>query len=340
MLNKQLTACLFHTQIPGKEYNFEGDQMEQNTMINKTNMKKTGFKLNRAKNDRIYAWALTLPALLVLAVTIFIPMLQVLRMSMYSYSMFDLNNIVWNNFENFTSVLRDKEFIESFERTLLYVFSTVIISFVIGLLSAILLNSPIKGRNIFRGVLFLPWAIPTVVAAVLWMWLYQPQYGVLNYILNQLHIVDKNINWLGQTNTAMGSIVIAAVWRQMPLMMVMLLSALQTVPKELEEAAIIDGANWFQSFRNVTIPCIMSVIKSVTLTSVVTNFQMFGFFFTMTNGGPVNSTTTLTLYTYQKAFMEFDMGKGSAIGVIWLAFLIVFASAYNKILGKMEVNSD
>lgn len=120
-------------------------------------------------------------------------------------------------------------------------------------------------------------------------------------------------------------------------MMIMLLSGLQTVPENLKEAAEMDGATGFQKFIAITIPCVMPVIKTVTLTSIVSNFQMFVLFFTMTGGGPVRATTTLPLYTYETAFSGFDLGKGAAIGVCWLVFLVVFSAVYNKVLSSKEV---
>ena len=134
----------------------------------------------------------------------------------------------------------------------------------------------------------------------------QPQYGVLNYILRSLGLISQNVNWLSSTKTAMASVIVAAVWRQLPFMMVMLLAGLQTVPQDLIEAAVIDGAGKGQVFANITLPSIMSVIKTVTLTAIIGNFQMFTLFYNMTAGGPVRATTTLTVYTYETAFMSYD----------------------------------
>ena len=132
-------------------------------------------------------------------------------------------------------------------------------------------------------------------------------------------------------------VVISAVWKQMPLMMIMLLSGLQTVPEDLKEAAEIDGATGLQKFLCITVPCIMPVVKTVTLTSIVSNYQMFVLFYTMPGGGPVRATTTLPLYTYETAFSGFNLGKGAAIGVCWLVFLMIFSTIYNKVLSAKEV---
>ena len=276
---------------------------------------------------------LLIPAIAMLTVTIIMPVFVVVGMSFFRYNLLDMANIHWNDFANYKAVFEDTEFVQTFGRTLVYVCGTVGSQFVIGLVVALLLNSKtIKGRKLFRSLLFLPWTVPSLVVAVTWMFILQPQYGVMNYLLG---LGDYSI--LGNSSTAMLGVIVSAVWKQMPLMMIMLLSGLQTVPEDLKEAAEIDGANGVQKFLCITIPCIMPVIKTVTLTSIVSNFQMFVLFFTMTGGGPVRATTTLPLYTYETAFAGFDLGKGAAIGVCWLVFLVVFSVIYNKVLSAKEI---
>lgn len=276
---------------------------------------------------------LLVPALAMLTVTIIIPVFVVVGMSFFHYNLLDKSNIKWNNFSNYKAVFSDAEFIRTFGRTLVYVCGTVIAQFFIGLGVALLLNSgSLRGRKVFRSLLFLPWTIPSLVVAVTWMFIFQPQYGIVNYLLG---LGDYSV--LGSPKTAMLGVIISAVWKQMPLMMIMLLSGLQTVPEDLKEAAEIDGATGAQKFWCITVPCIMPVVKTVTLTSIVSNFQMFVLFFTMTGGGPVRATTTLPLYTYETAFSGFNLGKGAAIGVCWLVFLVIFSTVYNRVLSSKEV---
>lgn len=289
---------------------------------------------NPRRRGRKVDWfmlGLLAPSVLMLLLTILIPIAVVVGMSFFRYNLLDMGNVQWNNFENYKAL--DINFVKTFGRTLVYVCGTVAAQFLIGLGVALLLNSRgLRGRNIFRSLLFLPWTIPSLVVALVWMFLFQPQYGIVNYLFGL-----ENYNILGSPQTAMLGVIVAAVWKQMPLMMVMLLSGLQTVPESLMEAAEIDGASGWQKFLNIMIPCIMPVIKTVTLTSIISNFQMFVLFFTMTGGGPVRATTTLPLYTYETAFSGFDLGKGAAIGVCWLLFLVLFSSLYNKLLGAKEV---
>lgn len=285
------------------------------------------------KKTNWFAAGLLAPAVLLLSFTIILPVALVVFLSLFKYSLLNLDQIQWNHFANYGAIFKNPVFFASFGRTLAYVFGTVALQFIIGLMAALLLNSPaVRARRLHRTLLFLPWTVPSLVVAVVWMFLYQPQYGVVNYLLGL-----QSTNLLGSMDTAMLSVIVAAVWKQMPLMMIMLLSGLQTIPESLREAADIDGAGSLQKFFSIVLPCLMPVLKTVTLTSIVTNFQMFVLFFTMTGGGPVRATTTLTIFTYETAFTGFNLGRGAAIGVCWLAFLVVFSVVYNKALSAKEV---
>lgn len=289
----------------------------------------TGKYKKREKTNWFMIGLLT-PAVLMLTVTILIPVAVVVGMSFFHYNLLDMGNIHWNNFANYRAL--DKEFLQTFGRTIIYVTGTVAAQFAVSLIAALLLDSKaVRGTVFFRSLLFLPWTIPSLVVALVWMFLFQPQYGVINYLFGL-----GNYSILGSPKTAMAGVIAAAVWKQMPLMMVMLLSGLKTVPEDLLEAAEVDGAVGWQKFIHITVPCVMSVVKTVTLTSIISNFQMFVLFFNMTGGGPVRATTTLPLYTYETAFSGFNLGKGAAIGVCWLVFLILFSTLYNKILSAKE----
>lgn len=298
---------------------------------------KTKIWSPRELRQRLFAFGLVVPALLILTFTIVIPIIDVIRMSFLDYNLLKIKNVAWNGFRNYAYLISRQEFVLTFLRTIYFVFTSVAIQFLLGLVCALLLHRNIIGAHFIKGMLFLPWTIPMLIVGVVWMWMYQPQYGILSYIVhNVLHLTKDPVNWAGQMNTAMPSVIAATVWRTTPFMLVMLSAGLQTVPQDLLEAAVIDGANPWQKFIRVTLPCIMSVVKTVTLTSIILHFQMFVLFYVITGGGPVTATTTLTVYTYETAFMRYDFGKGAAVGVFWLLFLILFSTIYNRYLSKKE----
>jgi multiple sugar transport system permease protein len=170
-----------------------------------------------------------------------------------------------------------------------------------------------------------------VVTALLWSWLLQPQYGVLNWLLSNTGL-QSNLNqlWTQDPKLAMPSVIIACVWRQTPYMMVMLLAGLQSVSHELLEAASIDGAGYWQTFRNVTLPSIRPVLDTSITVAIINNAQMFTIIYNMTAGGPLRLTTTFSVGAYLKAFSSYDFGQGSALGMIWLVILTVVIFLYKR----------
>lgn len=292
-----------------------------------------------ANQDRLFGIALTLPAVVVLCITVFLPILKGIYVSFCEYKITNLNAPVWNNFENFSRLFKDGEILTYFKVTFIYVGLTVIIQFILGLIIALLLDSAIKGRNIYRGLFLIPWTIPSVVVAILWRWMLHQQFGVVNYILYQLGFTDTvNISWTMQPVNAMASVIIAAVWRQLPYMMVMLLAGLQSVDKSLVESATIDGASPLKTLLYVRLPAILPVVISSVWIAVMTNFQMYTIIKNMTGGGPVNATTTLSIAAYRTAFQSYDFGKGAAIGLLWLILLTFITTLSNKMSEKYTMD--
>ena len=176
-----------------------------------------GEIMTRKTKTFLFAMGLVIPAFIMLCLTIITPLINIIWMSFHDYSLLDIKHIKWNDFKNYVILFHEKEFWNSFLRTIFYVAVTVGVQFVLGMAVALLLNKKFPGRNFMRGLIFLPWTIPTLIVAVIWMWIMQPQYGVLNYILRSLGIISENISWLSFPKTAMASVIVAAVWRQLHL---------------------------------------------------------------------------------------------------------------------------
>ncbi|MFH5185298.1 carbohydrate ABC transporter permease [Paenibacillus sp. TAB 01] len=293
------------------------------------------LRLSRQRKNALFASVLLLPAILLLGLTILSPLVKSILMSFTNYSLLSPDRS-WNNFANYTSLLASQEFYHSLKVTLVYVVFTVGIDLVIGMVLALVLNQNIRFRAFFRSIVMIPWAIPTIVTALIFLWIYQTDYGVLNYTLLHMGIISSNINWLQSIGFAMPSIIVVAVFRQCPLVAVMILAGLQNISVSLYEAAKIDGASGWRLFTGVTLPLVKPVIASVTLIMIVNNFQMFTLFYTLTNGGPAGSTTSLAILTYVTAFSKYEMGKGSAIGVIWLVLLFGFSVIFTRVMNRED----
>lgn len=288
--------------------------------------------LTKKRTDVLFALLLIAPAFVVLALVVFVPILQSIRYSFTDYTLATRLNPTWNNFENYRKLFASGEIFVYFKNTFVYVFVVVAGQFVVAMGIALLLNARIKGRDMFRGLFLLAWTIPSVVVAFLWIWMLHPQFGVLNFIFFKVGLVPRNMQWTQNPDLAMLSVVFAAGWRQAPMMIVMFLAGLQSVPATLMEAARIDGASNAQAFWHVVLPILRPVIGATLLIAIINNFQMFTIIFNMTHGGPLDRTTTLSVATYTEAFQRFNMGSGAAIGVLWLVVLVALTLFYRRYL--------
>jgi multiple sugar transport system permease protein len=287
------------------------------------------IRLSMKQKDNIFAWALVLPAYAALMLVIFWPILNGIWISFTDSTLRTRTNPQWNNFENYSELIQTGELFGYLGTTAVYVIAVVVIQFVLGLGIALLIGNDLPGKNLIRGLFMLPWTIPSVVVSLIWLLMLQPEFGLINYTLGSLGLIDPRTQWAQNPMLAMPAVILASVWRQFPIMLVMFIAGLQTIPQELVEAAKIDGAGTFAVFRKVTLPFLRPVIFINVLLAIIRNFQMFTIIYTMTSGGPLGRTTTLAIATHQEAFRRFDWGKGAAIGVVWLGILVVITLIFN-----------
>lgn len=278
---------------------------------------------------------LVLPALVLFAVVILYPLLHSLYMGFLDKSLvFPGEEFV--GLRNIERFLR-RDFLDVLQPTVTFTLGATILPFVIGFAVALILNAPMRGRGLLRGLFLLPWLIPSVVVSFLWMWIFNANYGVLNGFLRSLGLISENVTWLGRDGTlAMWAVIVAKTWNTFPWIGIMLLAGLQTIPAELYEAASIDGANRWQRFTKITIPQISGVIGVVLLLSFIWNFQHFETLYVMTGGGPAGATTTFAVAVYREAFSGYDLGKAGAIGIVWMALLSVIVFFYLRVAVREE----
>ncbi|WP_193318963.1 carbohydrate ABC transporter permease [Nonomuraea phyllanthi] len=227
---------------------------------------------------------------------------------------------------NYRDMIHDERFIESVLNTIYFSGASVPLSMATGLVLALLVNLPLRLRGLFRTAFYLPVVTPFVVSAILWKWLYNGDYGLFNYYLLQAHIIDDPLLWLSDKNLAMPAVVLMSVWAGTGFSMVVYLAGLQAIPQELYEAARIDGAGVLQRLRYVTIPMLRPTTLFLLVMGIISSLQVFTQIFVMTNGGPVNKTTTMVYYMYLWAFKYFDMGYASTLAFALFLMLIVFTA--------------
>ena len=287
--------------------------------------------------DRLFGTLLLLPATGIVGGFIFLPVIQSVY---YSFFNFKLTRkklpLVWNNFDNYRGLWESGKLQNAFGITFLFMVMVVIAVIILGFIMSLVMNRGRGGERLSRSLALLPWATPTVIVALLWSWMFQAEYGIVNFILLKLHIIAEPLSFLVNPDTALGAVAVAAVWRQLPFMFIMLLAGLQGIPKEMYEAANIDGASPLHSFVHITLPFLRNVIRSSVLVSIITNFKQFPLFWTMTGGGPMNKTETLAILTYKNAFVNLNFGAGAAVAASWMAALIIFSLLYNRIFKEAE----
>ncbi|NJL94431.1 MAG: sugar ABC transporter permease [Anaerolineae bacterium] len=288
--------------------------------------------------DALFVAFLTAPVIIALGLTVFYPIIDGIRTSFLEHTIRTRRDPFWNNYQNYIDLYESGDIETYFRTTVTYVVAVVLLSFVISFLLALALNNRlVVGRNLLRGLFLISWVIPTVVAAMLWVWMFQPQIGVINYILGeQLNLVEDSQNWLQHPRLSMAAIVMATVWREAPLMFILFLAGLQSIPQDLVEAAQMDGAGSLRVLRHITLPLMLPIIAIALLLITINSFQMFVVPYIMTGGGPVGRTTTLSIAAYEAAFTDFNTGEGAAIGVMWLVSLVFITLIVNLLISRTE----
>ncbi len=293
--------------------------------------------LKSKTGDKVFGTILLLPSILIVGGFIFLPVIQSVFYSFFNYKLSRKKvPLDWNNFENYKSLWETGKLQNAFAITFSFMLMVVLTVLVLGLLMSLFMNRGKSGERMSRSLALLPWGTPTVIVALLWSWMFQGEYGVVNFILMKLHIIAEPLSFLVNPDTALGAVAVAAIWRQLPFMFIMLLAGLQGIPSEMYEAAHIDGASPLAAFRHITLPFLRNVIRSSILVTIITNFKQFPLFWTMTGGGPMGKTETLAVLTYKNAFGNLNFGMGAAVAAAWMAVLIVFSLLYNKIFKEAE----
>ncbi len=294
---------------------------------------KNKIKSNSVLSEQALAYLLVSPAVLCIILVAFFPIGRTIYLSMFKMKLQFINLKQFVGLDNYITLANDPRFWKSIYNTLFFVFTSVSIEFVIGMAMALVMNREFRGRSAVRAAILVPWAIPTVVSAMMWSFIYNDQLGVLNDILLKLHLIDSYKTWLGNASTAIWAAITADVWKTSPYVGLLLLAGLQVIPQELYEAATVDGASKIRQFITVTLPLLKPTILVTLLLRTLDSFRVFDIIFVLTGGGPANSTETISVYTYKTLFRNLDFGMGSAMAVSMFICVMIISLFYQKILG-------
>lgn len=283
--------------------------------------------------EGVFAWLLIAPAMLFIGVIVAWPLVETFRLSFTDASLGGENYVGW---ANYAQLFESGKFYEIVHRTFYWMFLSVSLKLVMGLIGASLLNAAVPGKALFRVLVMPPWVIPIAIGVIGWKWLYNGYFGFISGILQRIGIIEDPIALLAQKTSAFYAAIVTDVWVGTPMVTLFLLAAMQGVSRDLYEAAWVDGAGRWYRFRRITIPQIMPVIVSMALLSAIWTFNSFEIIWILTEGGPRGATTTLIIDTYKVAISSQRFGEGAARAVVIVGLLTAFSLLYLYFLNKVN----
>ncbi len=275
------------------------------------------------------------PTVLVFCAVILYPLISAIYLSLFSIYTPTLAG-EWVGVDNYTALLASGDFWNAALNTLIWTVGTLMLQLVFGVAMALLLNQSIVFQSLARSLVLFPYFLSTVVAVLVWRWLFNDLYGILNHVLLIAGLIDAPVNWLGQMPNAMISIILVGAWKYFPFVVIVVLARLQSIPEQLYEAATIDGAGPFQRFTDITLPQLRDVLVVVVLLRAIWDFKEFDLIYLMTGGGPVRATQTLSLLVYEEAFRLNRMGMASTYAVAMMLVLLGFTLVYLRQTNRLE----
>ncbi|PNR98575.1 carbohydrate ABC transporter permease [Petrotoga olearia] len=283
-----------------------------------------------------FIFFLLLPTLLLISFIILYPTISGVMLSFKNYSLYNFQNIEWIGFENFKTIFSDPFYIDTIWNTLKWVIFSVFFQLILGFILALLMKEPFKGRGVYAGLVFYPWAISGFAIGLIWSWLLNGQFGVINDILIKIGIIEEGISFLSDPSLAMFSVILVNVWYGIPFFAIMILAALQSVPDSLYDAAEIDGAGYFTKLFNITIPYIKPTLINTILLRTIWVMNFPDIIYGMTRGGPAGSTEILAVKMINTVFYESDYSKAAAHGVVIILIFFIYTMMYLKLTSKGE----
>jgi multiple sugar transport system permease protein len=279
-------------------------------------------------NGAAMPYLMAAPAALYLLVFVIYPLVEDVRISFTDASLLAPRGGTAVGVANYLEVLGSTQFWASLQLTLLYAAVSVTLALCLGLAAALLLNRPFHGRGLVRAALSVPWATPSVAVALTFAWMFNDQYGIVNFGLTRLGLLHEYTQWFDSPQLALPALIAVTVWMTFPFAALVLTAALQFVPKELYEAAMIDGASTWSLYRYVVMPLIRPTVAVVALFLSIWALRRFDIIWLLTQGGPVGATNTLVVNLYQDAFVETRLGLGAAVGTLGVALSVIATAVY------------
>lgn len=282
-------------------------------------------------DQRELGLVLTIPTLIAIFGVVLVPFISSLILSLQRRDVGRPQLDGFVGLGNYLKLLQDARFLNSLSVTIFFSLTSVVLELILGVAIALVLNEQFKGRGFVRGLIILPWALPSIVNAAMWQWIYNADYGVLNALLTQLGFVGKYQIWLANPKAAMALIILANVWKETPFAVLLVLAALQGIPRDIYEAAKVDGASVWQRFRFITLRLLMPVIMVIGFLQTLWGLQTFELVYIITSGGPASATELLSLRIYAQTFRSLRFGYGASIAYLTGLIVLIPAIFYIRV---------
>jgi ABC-type sugar transport system permease subunit len=274
-------------------------------------------------------YGLILPATAMIAIIIVYPTVSGIYMSFFERSLLTLQQSTWIGLENYNEMFSDSSFWFALKNSVLLTAIAVSLEYLLGLGLAITLKQKLPGINFFRSIVMFPWVLPVIVIVIMFSWMLQPDFGVVNVVFDSLGL--PTTYWFGDKEWAFAWIVVMHVWKNTPFFAVALMAGIQSIPNYLYEAAKIDGASALQQFRYITLPSISHISMIMIIIHVIFTFNNFDFVYLSTGGGPLDNTEVLATYIYKQGFETYALGYAASVGVTMLIIMLLFTIIYVKL---------
>lgn len=292
--------------------------------------------MNAKRSAVIFAWMLLLPAVLYISAIVIYPLFDTVNLSFTNASLRKTYKYVgWLNYER----IFNETFAAVILRTFVWTFFSVLIKMVIGTFGALMLNTAVPGRALFRILTMPPWIVPMAIGIFMWGWMYNGQFGMISGMLQNLGLTDGPVAFLAYGTSAFWATIVTDVWIGVPMVTLYMLAAIQAIPQDLYEAAWTDGAGRIYRFRRITLPLLVPALITMSMISLISTFNSFDIIWILTQGGPSGSTTTMIIDTYKTAIGSYKYGEGAARAVLICIFLSIFCFFYFRVTNRLSTET-
>ncbi len=293
--------------------------------------------MTNSRSAKLFALLLLLPALIYVSIIVLYPLLETVKLSFTDAALKPTTE--WVGLANYHKIFAN-DLTSVIWRTFVWTFFSVSFKMIIGIIAAVLLNAAVPGQALFRILLMPPWVVPMAIGIFMWGWMYNGQFGMISGLLQNFGITSGPVAFLAYGTSAFWATIVTDVWIGVPIVTLYFLAAMQSIPKDLYEAAWADGAGRFYRFRRITLPMIVPTMITMSMLSLIFTFNSFDIIWILTRGGPSGETTTMIIDTYKTAIGSYKYGEGAARAVVICIFLSIFSLLYFKIVSKLTAEGE